>query len=83
MKKIISLLIIFSAISLFSQQKTIKIIETTDVHGHAIPWDFLNNKPYEGSLAAVHSFVEKQREAGELFYWITGIYSRESIRLLL
>ncbi len=72
MKKIIFLLIVFSATSLFSQQQTIKIIETTDVHGHAIPWDFLENKPYEGSLAAVHTFVEKQREKGEVILLDNG-----------
>ncbi|MBR6639138.1 MAG: bifunctional metallophosphatase/5'-nucleotidase [Muribaculaceae bacterium] len=43
-------------------QVTIKIIETTDVHGNIFPFDFINQKSWDGSLAQVFSYVEKQRK---------------------
>ncbi len=42
---------------------SIKIIETTDVHGNFFPYDFINRRTWNGSLAQAAAFVEKQREA--------------------
>lgn len=51
-------------LSVFAQHKTvtIKLIETTDIHGNFFPYDFISNKPYGGSLSRICSFVDKQRE---------------------
>ena len=42
---------------------TIKVIETTDIHGCFFPYDFMNRKPKEGTLARVSSYVNKLRQA--------------------
>ena len=41
---------------------TLKLIETSDVHGCYFPYDFIRNKPMKGSLARVSSYVKEQRE---------------------
>lgn len=40
----------------------IKVIETSDVHGSLFPYDFINDKPAETSLAQIYSYVKEQRE---------------------
>lgn len=44
---------------------TLKLIETSDVHGCYFPYDFIRNKPMKGSLARVFSYVKEQREKYE------------------
>lgn len=44
---------------------TLKLIETSDVHGCYFPYDFIRNKPTKGSLARVSSYVKEQREKYE------------------
>lgn len=39
----------------------IKIIETSDVHGAFFPYDFIERKEKNGSLARVSSYLQKQR----------------------
>lgn len=39
----------------------IKIIETSDVHGAVFPYDFVEDKPSNHSLAQVHSYVKQER----------------------
>lgn len=41
---------------------TLKLIETSDVHGCYFPYDFIRNKQTKGSLARVSSYVKEQRE---------------------
>ncbi|MCD6202477.1 MAG: bifunctional metallophosphatase/5'-nucleotidase [Bacteroidales bacterium] len=38
-----------------------RIIETSDVHGAIFPYDFINDRPMEGSLARVYRYVSQQR----------------------
>lgn len=47
-----------------AKDKTVKLrlIETTDVHGSYVPYDFINLKPKNGSLARVYSYVQSVRE---------------------
>ena len=47
-----------------AQQKdvTIKLIETTDVHGSFFPYDFITRKPKTGSMARVYTLVEELRK---------------------
>ena len=40
----------------------LKVIETSDVHGHFFPWDFMNNKPIDGTLTRANTYIKKQRE---------------------
>lgn len=40
---------------------TLKIVETTDVHGSFFPYDFINRKPRAGSMARVSSYVARLR----------------------
>ncbi len=41
---------------------TLKIIETTDVHGAFFPYDFIERKPMRGSMARVSTYLKKQRK---------------------
>ena len=41
---------------------TLRIVETSDVHGSFFPYDFINRKPKRGSLARVSSYVNRLRE---------------------
>ena len=47
-----------------AKTKTIKLrlIETSDVHGHFFPYDFVERKPLNGSLARVSSYVKRLRQ---------------------
>ena len=40
----------------------LKVIETSDVHGHFFPWDFMEKKPIKGTLVRANTYIEKQRE---------------------
>ena len=40
---------------------TLKVIETSDVHGHFFPIDFINRKPLDGTLARVMTHVKSLR----------------------
>lgn len=41
---------------------TLKIIETTDVHGAFFPYDFIERKPMRGSMARVSTYIKRQRK---------------------
>lgn len=40
----------------------LKVIETSDVHGHFFPYDFMEKKPLQGTLVRVNTYVKKQRQ---------------------
>jgi len=40
----------------------LKVIETSDVHGHFFPWDFMENRPIKGTLARANTYIKRQRE---------------------
>ncbi len=62
------LLIMFLAIvpgaAGLGQTVSLKVIETTDVHGAVFPYDFINDKPASGSLAQVHTYVQQAKSEG-------------------
>lgn len=66
MKRLLTVfsLFCFFIFSIFAQTKTItiKLIETTDIHGNFFPYDFITGKPYGGGLSRVCSFVNQQRK---------------------
>jgi 2',3'-cyclic-nucleotide 2'-phosphodiesterase/3'-nucleotidase len=39
----------------------LKVIETSDVHGHFFPWDFMESKPIKGTLSRANTYITKQR----------------------
>ncbi len=43
------------------QQIKLKIIETSDVHGSLFPYDFINDRPINTSLAQIYSYVKEER----------------------
>lgn len=59
MKKIILLALFI--ISINAQTVTLKLIETSDVHGQLFPYDFINDKPAENSLAQIYAYVKQER----------------------
>ena len=68
MKKIVILLIamIVSTLPSMGQvTKTVrlKVIETSDVHGHFFPYDFMEKKPLKGTLVRANTYINKQRAA--------------------
>ena len=40
----------------------LKVIETSDVHGHFFPYDFMENRPLKGTLIRANTYIKKQRE---------------------
>ena len=40
----------------------IKVIETSDVHGHFFPYDFMEKKPIKGTLSRANTYIKQQRE---------------------
>lgn len=44
-------------------QSNIRIIATSDVHGNYLPYDFIYQKPWEGGLSRVATYVKEQRKA--------------------
>lgn len=50
------------------------IVETSDIHGNFFPYNFIDRRPWKGSLARVHSFLKEQREiyGDNLLYFDNG-----------
>ena len=40
----------------------LKVIETSDVHGHFFPWDFMEGRPIDGTLTRANSYIKRERE---------------------
>ncbi len=66
MKRVISLSITIMC-SLFpiaaQQSKTVrlKVIETSDVHGHFFPYDFMEKRAIKGTLSRANTYITKER----------------------
>lgn len=54
---------LFSATPALAEERTFKIVATTDVHGNFFPYDFIKLEPAYGSLARVASRVNFLRDA--------------------
>jgi len=58
----LSILLLVAAFTAFAQrQVTIKVLQTSDVHGALFPYDFIRNTPTDGSLARVYTYVKQER----------------------
>lgn len=65
MKRLLTMcLIALISVSPIMAKKTVslRVIETSDVHGSFFPYDFITRKPKAGTLARVSSYVNKLRE---------------------
>ena len=68
MKKILLLSIITFGMLLNTYAKPasktvrLKVIETSDVHGHFFPYDFMEKKPIKGTLVRANTYINKQRQ---------------------
>ena len=51
-------------LSIAAQEKVVKlkIVQTSDVHGNYYPYNFITRKDWQGSLARIYAFEEKERE---------------------
>lgn len=47
-----------------AQEKVVdlKFVQTSDIHGNYFPFNFIENKSWDGSLSRVYAFVREQRE---------------------
>jgi 2',3'-cyclic-nucleotide 2'-phosphodiesterase/3'-nucleotidase len=63
MKKLqkIFLIVLIFTFSVFAQIVNVKIIETSDVHGAIFPYDLVNSRPSNSSLAQVMTYLNEQR----------------------
>ncbi len=68
MKRILTLCLValIASLPVMAKQKTktvtLRVIETSDVHGSFFPYDFINRTPKRGTLARVSSYVNKLRQ---------------------
>ena len=67
MKKIFLSAILFTSMTIATSAqpatKTVrlKVIETSDVHGHFFPYDFMEKKPINGTLVRANTYINKER----------------------
>ena len=65
MKKILLITLMLIALLPVSGQQTktvrFKVIETSDVHGHFFPYDFMERKPLKGTLSRASTYIKKER----------------------
>ena len=40
----------------------LKVIETSDVHGHFFPYDFMEKKPLKGTLSRANTYITRERQ---------------------
>ena len=40
----------------------LKVIETSDVHGHFFPYDFMEKKPLKGTLSRANTYINRERQ---------------------
>ena len=59
---LLALLIMTTMKAQTAKTVTLRIIETSDVHGAFFPYNFIERRPMRGSMARVSNYVKKQRE---------------------
>ena len=59
-----AMMLLTTSLAAATTTKTIKlkVIETSDIHGHFFPYDFMEKKPIKGTLVRVNTYVKKQRQ---------------------
>ena len=68
--------LILSGVEAAAQKNiTIKLVETSDVHGSFFPYDFITRKPKAGSMARVSTYVnELRKQKGEQNVYLLDKY---------
>ena len=66
MKRVFTLLALMGFVTITTMAKktetiTLRILATTDVHGAFFPYNFIERKPMQGSLARVSTYINEQR----------------------
>lgn len=59
---VLSLLMCGSFVFAKSKEVRIKLIETSDIHGAYYPYNFIEDKPMDGSMARVATLVKEERK---------------------
>ena len=56
-------ILLFISVSCASPQRevTIKLVQTSDIHGNYFPYDYMKDTPSSGSFARIHSYLQAQR----------------------
>lgn len=54
--------LLFIACSSAEREVTIKIVQTSDIHGNYFPFDYIKDEETSGSFARIYSYVEQQRK---------------------
>ena len=66
MKKIFVFILGFMSLTTLmakpTKSVTLRIVETSDVHGAFFPYDFTERRPMSGSMARVSSYIKRQRK---------------------
>ncbi|MBC8383523.1 MAG: 5'-nucleotidase C-terminal domain-containing protein, partial [Candidatus Cloacimonetes bacterium] len=66
MKKIVILLLMFCAsftlLNAENERDTLYILNTTDIHGSIIPYDYINDEPAEYGLVKIYSRIKEFKE---------------------
>lgn len=65
-KKLTLIAALLCCFSLMAQKGShtirLKVIETSDVHGHFFPYDFMENRPLTGTLSRASTYISQQRQ---------------------
>lgn len=56
------LLCLVLSVTAQEQVVKLKIVQTSDVHGNYYPYNFITRQEWQGSLARIYAFVQKERE---------------------
>ncbi len=66
MKRSITLLVLMCLMTTLwakpAKTVTLRIIETSDVHGAFFPYNFIERRPMKGTMARVSTYIKKQRQ---------------------
>jgi 2',3'-cyclic-nucleotide 2'-phosphodiesterase / 3'-nucleotidase len=54
-------IIVLLPVDIWANEIKVKIISVTDLHATILPWDFTNDRPTNGSLAHVKTYVDQER----------------------
>ncbi len=55
-------LLLSSGINATTREVKIKLVETSDIHGNFFPYNFIKQKPWNGSFARICSYVREERK---------------------
>lgn len=72
MHKILTTVLFAGAALVATAQHHVRIINTSDIHGNYLPYDFIEQKEWGGGLSRVASYVKEQR----------GIWGKDRVVLL-